>query len=410
MGGGAGPRYRAAVDPASDDRRDDAVGWTVPGVLPHQELLRAIDEKIVQATPPIPRANVQPASIDLRLGKTAYRLRCSFLPDKESVTAKAAEYSLEEIDLTAGAILEPERPYLIPLLERIDLPDTMRGRTNPKSSTGRVDVFTRVITDRNHRFDDIPAGYKGRLYLEVVSRTFAVRVQTGMALNQLRLAVGDTAVSDVDLVAKHGERPVIVDAHDQKIPEGRLTVADGLFLTLDLEGDPDGVVGYRARRNSRLLDLTRIGAHRVRDFWDPVYREEDAPRLVLEPEDFYLLISSEAVRIPPEYASEMSAYAESSGELRSHYAGFFDPGFGHDPAKVLRGSRAVLEVRAHDVPFMVEQDQPVCKLTYERMSAAPQILYGKDTGSNYQGQVVMLSKHFERDHSFDGQLSLLDGI
>jgi dCTP deaminase len=382
--------------------------WTEPGVLPYQDLLKAIEEGVVKARTPIPQANVQPASLDLRLGAEAHRMRCSFLPDRESVKVKLEDYRLETIDLTAGAVLEPGRPYLIPLLERLDLPPTMRARANPKSSTGRVDVFTRVITDKNHRFDDIPAGYRGPLYLEVVSRTFSVRIQQGMSLNQLRLAVGDTHVRDKDLIAKHGDEAMVYDAKSHKIPDGRMVVHDGLFLTLDLEGDDDGVVGYRARRNSRVLDLTQIGVHRVRDFWEPVFREEDAPRVVLEPEDFYLLISNEAVRIPATYASEMSAYAESAGELRSHYAGFFDPGFGHGNEPP--GSRAVLEVRARDVPFMVEQGQPVCKLTYETVRTPPTFLYGRDTGSNYQGQVAMLSKHFQRDHSQLGQMSLLSQV
>ncbi len=390
---------------AASDRWDH-----LAGVLPFQELNRAVAEGLISASDPVPSANVQPASVDLRLGDRAYRLRCSFLPDREPVVEKVKDYLLDEVDLTEGAILEPERPYLIPLQERLDLPPTLRARANPKSSTGRVDIFTRVISDRSHRFDDISSGYSGPLFLEVVSRSFTVKVRSGMTLNQLRLTAGRADVSDDELMATHGERPVIVDANSRKIPDARLVVADGLFLTLDLLGEDGGVVGYRARRNSRVLDLTQIGVHRPRDYWDLVYREEDAPRVVLEPEEFYLLISSEAVRIPPHLAAEMSAYAESSGELRSHYAGFFDPGFGHDPTDPRRLSRAVLEVRAHDVPFMVEQRQPVCKLTFERVTEPPTVLYGQDLQSNYQGQQVMLSKHFARDHSPAGQLSLLGSL
>lgn len=381
------------------------------GVLPYQDLMRAIDQRVVYAKRPIPSANIQPASIDLRLGPTAYRLRCSFLSDQETVSSKLKDYRLDEIDLTDGAILEPERPYLIQLQERLDLPPNMRARANPKSSTGRVDIFTRAITDKSHRFDDIAGGYSGPLYVEVVSRSFTVRVREGMTLNQLRLSTGSTAVDDDALLEAHERQPLLVDpSRARKIPGKELILGEGLFLSLNLLGDDDGVVGYRARRNSRVLDLSRIGEHKPRDYWDFVYREEDAPRVVLEPEEFYLLISSEAVRIPPEFAAEMSAYAESAGELRSHYAGFFDPGFGHDPGGMRRGSRAVLEVRAHDVPFMVEQHQPVCRLTYERLLQVPTLLYGQDTSSNYQGQEVMLSKHFARDHSFDGQLSLLNAL
>ena len=333
------------------------------------------------------------------------------------MATKLKDYLLDEIDLSDGAILEPDRPYLIPLQERLDLPDYMQGRANPKSSTGRVDVFTRVISDKSHRFDDIDAGYAGPLFLEVVSRSFTVRVREGMTLNQLRLSVGSTSVPDEELSREHSEvQPIAIDMRRYKVAKDRLVLANGLFLTLDLHGVKDGVVGYRARRNSRVLDLTQLAAHQPRDFWDEVYREDDAPRLVLEPDAFYLLISAEAVRIPPDYAAEMSAYAESSGELRSHYAGFFDPGFGHDPSPrragrgARTGTRAVLEVRARDVPFMVEQHQPVCRLTFERMSARPTLLYGQSTLSNYQGQDVVLSKHFERTYSFAGQMSLLEGL
>jgi len=382
--------------------------WTEPGVLPHQDLFKAIEARVITARDEIPRSNVQPASLDLRLGSHAHRMRCSFLPDQESVASKLKEYLLDTIDIEEGAVLEPGRPYLIPLMERLDLPETVKGRANPKSSTGRVDVFTRVISDRSHRFDDIRPGYKGPLYLEVVSRSFSVRVKQGLSLNQLRLSVGDTRVDDAALLAKHQQEKMVYDAGGRKVQDKRVIFQDGLFLTLDLRGDDDGFVGYRARHNSQVLDLAQVGTHRVRDFWEPVFREHDGPRIVLEPDDFYLLISRESVRVPADYASEMSAFAESAGELRSHYAGFFDPGFGHgnDPP----GSRAVLEVRARDVPFMVEQSQPVCKLTYETMRSKPAVLYGRDTGSNYQGQIAMLSKHFDRDHTPDAQLSIFPEI
>jgi dCTP deaminase len=380
------------------------------GVWPDSRLRAAIREGVIDSASPIPAGNVQPASLDLRLGPVAYRMRCSFLPGRERVAAKRKEYMYEEIDLTEGAILERDRPYLIPLQEKLNLPKHVRGRTNPKSSTGRVDVFARVVTDRSHSFDEIEPGYSGPLFLEVVSRTFTVRVKEGMTLNQLRLSSGETSVPDSELRRAHAKREIIVNARNTKLRDNQLVINDGLYLTLDLNGSEGGLVGYRARPNSNVLDLTQIAAHEIHDYWDHVYRERDAPRIVLEPDAFYLLISSEAVRVPPEYASEMSAYAESAGELRSHYAGFFDPGFGHDPAKLSRGSRAVLEVRARDVPFMVEQGQPVCKLTFERLTAPPEILYGRETSSNYQGQQATLSKHFVRDHSFEGQLSLLAEI
>lgn len=360
-------------------------------MLPSQWLSKVIDEGVVKSDSarPIPPSNVQPASLDLRLGPTAYRIRASFLSDEETVEKKLADYYLDEVDLTSGAILEPNRPYLIPLEERLALPPFMHGRTNPKSSTGRLDIFTRVVTDRSHRFDDVAPGYRGRLYLEVVSRSFTVRVRAGLSLNQLRLVVGDARVADADIPRKQ-----VLYSSRGWLPPHRVTVAGGLYLSLDLEGDERGVVGYRAKQNSGVLDLSQINHYDPDDFWEPVRRERGAPRVVLEPEEFYLLLSAEAIRIPAELAGEMTPFTAASGELRTHYAGFFDPGFGHDPLGRFKGSRAALEVRAHDVPFVVEQQQLVCSLSFERMLETPEILYGQDVKSNYQAQRGALSKHF----------------
>lgn len=340
-----------------------------------------------------PLGEVQPASIDLRLGEYAWALRCSFLPDVNStVEEKVQGVKFDRIDLRDGATLERDRPYLVPLIEGLELPADVRGRANPKSSTGRLDVFTRVISDRNHRFDEIAPGYHGRLYLEIVPRTFAVRVRTGLALNQLRLVVGDPRVSDEELRALHRELPLLY-LDSNPLMESELAVADGLFLSVDLSGSGEDLVGYRARKNSLPIDLGRTRSYRWRDFWDPVYPEA-GQRIVLEPEVFYLLLSAEGCCIPPRFAAEMMAYDPTAGELRTHYAGFFDPGFGWDPLGHRHGSRAALEVRARDVPFMLEHRQPICKLAFEAMIEAPDVLYGAALGSSYQGQTTMLSKHF----------------
>jgi dCTP deaminase len=352
---------------------------------------------------------VQPASLDLHLGDHALALRCSFLPDVEStVSEKVDDLAFQKIDLRDGATLERDRPYLIPLREELALPAEIRARTNPKSSTGRLDVFTRVITDRNNRFDEIPAGYRGGLYLEVVPRSYAIRVRAGLALNQLRLAGGDARLDDEALGSLHQQFPLLyVDSHPLR--ESELAIADGLFLSVDLAAGPaDRVVGYRAKKNSLPIDLSKIRHYRWNDFWEPVYPEQGS-RIVLEPEIFYLLLSAEGVCIPPEYAAEMMAYDPTAGELRTHYAGFFDPGFGYDPRGDRHGSRAALEVRARDVPFMVEHRQPICKLGFERLAAIPDILYGRDLGSNYQGQVTMLSKHFEEQTAAVGDATQAPG-
>ena len=292
-------------------------------------------------------------------------------------------------------MLATNRPYLVPVTEQLALPAFVRGKANPKSSTGRLDVFTRVISDYSHRFDEIAPGYHGRLYVEVVPLSFSVRIRAGLALNQLRLMVGRSPVTDDELWELHQASPVL---YVKGVAAGRdqFATADGLFLTLDLKGDKGGWVGYRAKKNTPLLDMASTGSHRSENYWDRV-RTEKGSRVLLEHESFYLLLSEEAVSVPPTLACEMTAYDPTSGELRTHYAGFFDPGFGYDRAGSLRGSRAALEVRAHDVPFMIEHGQRVCKLTFEKMVAEPSKLYGEGIGSNYQGQVDTLGKHFRRE-------------
>jgi dCTP deaminase len=384
--------------PASSSELDEASGGlqASAGVLPSQRLREAIArEWMVAGEWRIPPESVQPASVDLRLGDHAWALRCSFLPDSRStVEEKVEDLAFERIDLRDGATLERDRPYLVPLIEELRLPGELRAKANPKSSTGRLDVFTRVLTDRNHRFDEIAAGYHGKLYLEVVPRTFAIRVKTGLALNQVRLICGDSRLSDEQLVALHRTLPLLY-LDSQPLAESALSLGNGLFLSLDVSGSPESIVGYRAKKNSLPIDLTRVGGLRWRDYWEPVHPERGG-RIVLEPEVFYLLLSAEGVSIPPCYAAEMLAYDPTAGELRTHYAGFFDPGFGYPAASSAPGSRAALEVRARDVSFMVEHGQPVCKLAFERMEQEPDVLYGEDIGSNYQGQQTMLSKHFLR--------------
>jgi dCTP deaminase len=345
----------------------------------------------------IPPENIQPASLDLRLGEVAYRIRCSFLPGRQSVERRVKDYIIDELDLRKdGVVLETKRPYLIPLKERLTLPPGMRAKANPKSSTGRIDVFTRVITDESYHFDEIADGYEGPMFLEVVPLSFPVRVREDLSLNQLRLSVGRAELTDDDIRAFHRQQPLLFDK-GKPVSNNKLALASGLFLGLDLRGDDEGRVGYRARDNAPLLDVTKSSTAPVDPdaFWERV-RREDGDRVVLTPQRFYLLMSNEAVSIPPTLASEMTAYDPTSGELRTHYAGFFDPGFGFDPDRTFLGSRAALEVRAHDVPFMIEHGQRVCKLTFEHMLDAPARLYGQGIGSNYQQQDETLSKHFAR--------------
>ena len=368
----------------------------IDGVLNDELLGQAVERRQLDAGEfRIPGRNIQPASVDLTLGETAHRLRSSFLPDRESVETKLKDLSQGIVDLHRGGFLEHRVPYLIELRERLDLPSSLRGKANPKSSTGRLDVFTRIITDHSYQFDEVRAGYSGRLYLEVVPISFPIKVREGLSLNQLRLiARSASRLTDDDIRAAHGMTPLLYQ-EGEPVPDSRLAVSSGLFVSVDLKGNEDGVVGYKARSHTRLLDLTTADQIDPRDFWEPVRRER-GDRIVLEPEVFYLLLSQEGVSIPPNLAGEMVAYDPTSGELRTHYAGFFDPGFGFGDGVAGRtqGSRAALEVRAHDVPFMIEHGQSVCKLSFERMTRPPAHLYGTLESSHYQNQATTLSKYF----------------
>jgi dCTP deaminase len=301
-----------------------------------------------------------------------------------------------ELDLTGdGAVLEQNRPYLIPLLEKVRLPTGIRGRTNPRSSTGRLDVFTRVITDRGAHFDELRDGYEGELFLEVVPMSFTVKVRAGITLNQLRLISGKARLSDLELIRLSEADPIVYPGA-ASLPEDKAVVADGLFLSVDLSGEGRAFAGYRAKRSSALLDLDRKNAYQVADYWDRV--EPKDGKLILDAGAFYLLVSRERVRVPPNYAAEMAAYDPTSGELRTHYAGFFDPGFG-DVSGDTPGTPAVLEVRAHDVPFSLEHGQRLCRRTFEKMVDRPDQLYGAGLGSRYQRQYLTLSRQFRPDQA-----------
>ena len=363
------------------------------GILTAHWLRQATqDDVIVSDIYKIPGQNFQPASLDLRLGETAYSLQCSFLPYAGSVEAQLQRLKIADIDIRDGAVLEQNRPYLIPLLEELRLPDGIRARTNPKSSTGRLDIFTRVITDGSDSFDDISNGYQGRMFLEVFSRSFAVKVRTRLSLNQLRLFKGKSECTPGELKQVHENKPIVLEKDGQL---GNLTQPNDdntLGLSIDLTGTNHGI-GYRAKKNSALLDLSLTDHYAPGDYWEPVFADENRP-LILEPEEFYLLSSTEKVSIPPEYAAEMTAYETSSGELRTHYAGFFDPGFGFGEDGRMGGVQPVLEVRAHDVPFMIGPGQKVCTLTFQRMLETPEDWYGPKVGSSYQEAGRVLSKHF----------------
>ncbi len=363
------------------------------GVLPIQWLHRAAHEGWVRAPGmSLEPSQFQPASLDLRLGPVAYRIRSSFLPGQETVATKLASLKMYDIALTPSAILERGHAYLIPLIEELALPPGIHAKADPKSSTGRLDIFTRIITDMQPRFDDIRAGYHGKLYLEVFSRSFTIKVHAGLSLNQLRLFSGYPRLADAALRDLHARHPLLYDDADQPLAPESIYTDGGLFLGVDIPANPEAIVGYKAKKNSDILDLAREGVYDPSAFWEPLYHLAHRP-FILEPEEFYILASKEKVCIPPDYAAELMAYDTGSGELRTHYAGFFDPGFGYGRTSH-QGTKAVLEVRPHDVPFLVEDGQLVCKLCLDRAAERPTQLYGADLNSHYQSQALTLSKLF----------------
>jgi dCTP deaminase len=360
---------------------------TAAGVLPDFAIRALIHAGQVHASEPVDPAQVQPASLDLRLGRVAWRLRASFLPGKgRSVAERLGDFEMHRFDLSGGAVLEKGCVYVVELMEGLALPGDVHAVSNAKSSTGRVDLLTRVITDGGTEFDRVPPGHHGPLYAEICPRSFSVLVRPGMRLNQIRFRRGETVLNDADLAALHHSEG-LVGGEDAPEP----VIAQGLGFSVDLSGGDSGLVGYRARPHAGVIDLDRIGAYEIGDYWDLLSARDG--RLILDPGAFYILVSREAVHIPPLHAAEMAPYLAMVGEFRVHYAGFFDPGFGHEAAGG-RGARGVLEVRCHEAPFALEHGQIVGRLVYERMSARPERLYGADLASNYQGQGLKLSKHF----------------
>jgi dCTP deaminase len=353
------------------------------GVLPAQSLRRLMAEGAITADPAIIEAQVQPASLDLRLGTIAYRVRASFLTGHgRTVAERLAEFEMHRVDLTQGAVLEKGCVYVIPLMERLSLPAGITAVANAKSSTGRMDLLTRTITDDGTEFDRIPEGYDGPLYAEVCPKSFSVLVRPGMRLNQIRFRHGQAVLTDAELTTLHAQDPLV---------SGEAVISEGLGFSVDLRPAAGDLVGYRAKPHTGVVDLDRIGHYPAADFWEEI-RTLDG-RIILDPGAFYILVSREAVTIPPDYAAEMAPYLAMVGEFRVHYAGFFDPGFGHAAAGGA-GSRGVLEVRCHEAPFVLEHGQVVGRLVYERMSERPDTLYGQAIKSNYQGQGLKLAKQF----------------
>ncbi|HEX8666025.1 MAG TPA: 2'-deoxycytidine 5'-triphosphate deaminase [Beijerinckiaceae bacterium] len=362
------------------------------GLLPRQEIRKLVHRHVLRATEELRDSQFQPASLDLRLGSKAYRVRASFLPGRnKTVEEQLQELQFDEIALDQGAVLERGCVYVVELLEYLHLPEIIAAVANPKSSTGRLDIFTRLISDRSEIFDNVAGGYEGRLYAEVSPRSFSIKVRRGSRLNQIRFRRRNSQ-HDEHAFARLSDRELRELHAETLLVDGDLNVRHGLVLRIELGGmGEEKLIGYRAQRHAGVIDVDRVGVYRAEDFWEPVRARPDG-RLILDPNEFYILASKEKLHIPPAYAAEMVPIAPEMGEFRVHYAGFFDPGFGYSEAGP--GSRGVLEVRSHEVPFILEDGQMVGRLAFERMAEEPDGLYGRIGTSNYQGQELKLSKHF----------------
>jgi len=367
------------------------------GILPSQEIRELISNGKICSPVDITEDQVQPASIDLRLGKVAYRVEASFLPSRTPISAKIRSLQLEVIDLSNPAVLNKGNVFIVPLLERLVLPSDMSGKANPKSTTGRLDIFTRLMTEGGGEFEQVRSGYRGDLYLEIVPRTFSIVVAMGTKLNQLRFWRGNPERGDDDLRLLDRKQNLVyyddVNGSGETAP-GRASIDGGLRLSVDLHAmEGQGTVAYKAKEDTDPIDLSKVGAYDPGAYWESIANPR-FDRLVLQPGDFYLLASKERVGVPPGYAAEMEQYDPSLGEFSVHYAGFFDPGFGFGMDGEIKGTRAVLEVRAHEVPILLEDSQVVGRLHYYRMANVPEKLYGQGIGSSYQQQGLALSKQF----------------
>ncbi len=361
----------------------------VHGTLPDEGIAALIEAEAIASGSGIDGTQVQPASLDLSLGEAAWWMPGSVLPlPGEPVEALLERFARCRLDLSRPEVFVRGQVYVVRLDERLALPEGLAAYANGKSSIGRIDVQTRVLTDENPRYDKVPPGYRGPLYLEVIPKSFDIRVRAKDRLNQAifyrdRRRLGAAALAEV-----HGRCP-LVRAPGEGLAGFRRN--SGLLLTLDLE---QPVVGWVAKRSLEPIDLAQVHFHDPSEYFDPIPKPRRGA-LFLSREAFYIFSTHERVVVPPELAAEMLPYDTSAGEFRAHYAGFFDPGFGWGAAGELGGTPAVLEVRPYEDDLLVRHRQPVCKMAFEQLTAAPRQLYGQGQSHYAEQRGPRLSKYFE---------------
>ena len=365
-------------------------------VLSHQTLLRIYGgvSPLITADTALCDDQIQMASIDLSLKGPVYGMRASGLPRRGETVRSRIDASAKTgytFNLTGeDKLLSRRQTYIIPLNEGLKLPPGFAARFSPKSSTGRVDVLARILADGIPHFDSVPAeGYRGPLYLEVTPLSCDILLRSGQSLMQMRLRQGDSLVSANDLVTLQAEKGIVWGKDGKPIAPEKLSLAEhGLYMHVDLDRD---IVGFMARDPILAeLSFAKSDFYDPYDFWEPITRPKGGS-IVLNPGRFYLLATKERVKVPSNICGDIAAYDASTGEFRTHYAGFFDPGFGGSKPEE-RGTVGVMEVRGREIPFELQDNQPVCRMDFQWLDEVPNRLYG--AGNNYTGEQPSLGKFF----------------
>jgi len=350
------------------------------GPLVYEDYLSLYNKKKIQSLY-FKKSQIQPSSIDLSLSDECYEIKTSFLSPDSKVRDKLNKIYSKKINLKTSKIFKKNKTYIVRLNETLHLNNSISGHCNPKSSTGRLNIFCRTILDYCDEYEKIPKNYNGEIFLEITTRSFDIKISKGDKLNQMRLRKKtNNYLNDKDL-KKINKRNALIFTNKKNIIE------NGLRISVDLSND-NKICAYVAKKTSLNINFSKISFYEIKKFWKPLKPVNNS--LIIEKNKFYILKSREKIRIPSNLAGEMIPYDTGIGDFRAHYAGFFDPGFG-DP----KGSYAVLEVKTNELPFILEDGQTIARIKYEKLNKKTFLVYGSIINSNYQNQKLALSKHFK---------------